>query len=186
MKPLPKEHPKQRKYTSHYLILSKFSAVVGHGNNDELIIQFFIKNNWTVLRQSSIKFTRFHFKWVTSFQDIDYSLMVEGAQIVNHIQNISIFTTKAGLLQTLSVYDLNRKEAPSTTSTIRMADFYPTSYALDVSQLEISPQEKQFLQEESKGIWISKPSTLNCARGIQMIDDIKDFKLSFLQTKLNF
>ena len=43
-------------------------------------------------------------KWAEQKHSIDYKLFREGEQLVNHIPNIKLLTTKIGLLDSLSTY----------------------------------------------------------------------------------
>lgn len=83
--------------------------MIGNGNNANLICDFFEKKKWHILKQNQIKFTRYQFKWVPHYEQIDYNLLVEGMQIANHISNIYIYTSKVGLIQTLLLYEVNNK-----------------------------------------------------------------------------
>ena len=61
---------------------------------------------------------------------------------------------------------------------MRMEEFIPKTYRLDVMSDEIS-----FLNDDNEGLWIYKPKNLNQGRGIRMISDIKRFKKEFINSK---
>ena len=48
--------------------------------------------------------TSFTLKWAELRTQIDYKLFREGEQMVNHFPNISLLTTKIGLLDSLRSY----------------------------------------------------------------------------------
>lgn len=154
--------------------------MIGNGNNSSLIIQYFEKKKWNILRQNQIKFTRYQLKWVPSYEAIDYNLLVEGSQMANHISNIYIYTSKVGLLQTMHMYETNNK-----SPIISMEQFFPQAYILNITEQNLNHYEKRFLENTKSGLWIHKPANLNCARGIQMVANIADFKQEFLRMKKN-
>ena len=112
---------------------------------------------------------------------------------MNHIPNISILTSKVGLVNLLREHDEKMKEKEiegetiTTTATtdlspktLKSSDFFPKSYQLDIVSDEIS-----FVNEahDPKSLWILKPHNNNMGRGIIMIDDILAFKKEFIETK---
>jgi len=55
--------------------------------------------------------------------------------------------------------------------------------SLDASISLVSSEELEFLNCPNEGIWINKPTNLNCGRGIQIITNIKRFKDDFKALK---
>lgn len=43
--------------------------------------------------------------------------------------------------------------------------------------------EIDFMNDDSKGVWIYKPRNLNQGKGIRLISDISAFKREFIQSK---
>jgi hypothetical protein len=62
-------------------------------------------------------------------------------------------------------------------------EYIPETYIIDINKPLLSDEEKEFIEKDSKGFWISKPAAFNCARGIRLIKDIDHFKKEFKRIK---
>ncbi len=75
-------------------------------------------------------------KWVNYPKDIDYNLFLEGNQIANHIQNISIIATKTGLLLTL-IESLKKSNylfsMPQKIKNFNIREHIPETYILNIA-----------------------------------------------------
>jgi len=108
-----------------------------------------------------LKFSdNFWFKWVQTIKEVNFSKLVGGKHIVNHIPNIPCFTNKTSTLETIE----NLKISLSTgilKSELKVEDFWPETYKLDsVSHLA------DFMNNAKDGLWILKKSHSNCGWGI--------------------
>ena len=78
-----------------------------------------------------LKFSdEFWFKWVQALKEINFSKMVEGKHIVNHIPNIPCFTNKTSTLETIENVKINLSTG-FLTSSLKVEDFWPETYKLD-------------------------------------------------------
>lgn len=82
--------------------------------------------------------TTFYMKWVECKKHIDFTRFREGEQMVNHIPNGSLLTTKTGLLTSLQDFErLNGKTPPGHIGAqLVMKDFVPETFKLQ-NQTEI-------------------------------------------------
>ncbi|KRX10650.1 hypothetical protein PPERSA_05470 [Pseudocohnilembus persalinus] len=153
---------------------------IGKGNNSQLIKEIFQKKGWKIQQSSGKREIFFHLKWIQSYNLLPYDIMHEGSQIVNHIENIHIFTSKNGLLQLIKEY-----EEDPLFMKINSSSFFPESYILNLDKIQKSQDEITFFEETSKneGIWIHKPWNLNCGGGIKMVGNLYNFKKEFQTLK---
>lgn len=121
---------------------------------------------------------KYYFKWVPASTQIDYEQFSEGNQLANHIENISIFTSKSGLIDTIKQFELNSQYHKMNSSM-----FVPETYIIDVNKQEFSKDELELLDCKVDGIWIHKPWSLNCGIGIKMVSNIVKFKKELKQLK---
>jgi hypothetical protein len=54
---------------------------------------------------------------------------------------------------------------------------------LDLTKPDLTPDELNFLKSNNGGVWIYKPSSLNCGKGITLVDDIARFKNEYFLQK---
>jgi hypothetical protein len=119
--------------------------------------------------------SNFYFKWVQTHNEINFFTFKEGQQIVCHIPNINIFTTKTGLLKTIKDYEASNCIDNQTPFS---ATFLPATFRLDVLSDEI-----QFINNPNEDYWIYKPYGNNQGKGIKLIRNIKNFKEQFIKSK---
>ena len=86
--------------------------------------------------------SKYFLKWVQTTSEIDYFSFIEAEQIVNHIPNIKIFTSKLGLLETINDF-----ESEMDVSKRLSQSFLPLTYRLNVLSDEV-----QFLNCEAEVI----------------------------------
>ena len=127
------------------------------------------------MNQKEAYSANFYFKWVQTVSEINFFTFKEGEQIVCHIPNISILTTKTGLLQTIKDYEATSNSLDPTPFS---ANFLPPSFRLDVLSDEI-----QFINFPDENYWIYKPYGNNQGKGIQLFRNIKFFKQQFIKSK---
>lgn len=117
----------------------------------------------------------FYFKWVQTVNEINFFSFKEGEQIVCHIPNIKIFTTKTGLLKTIRDYeDLN-------TNTKEQK--YSETFLLPSFRLDILTDEINFLEFPEEDYWIYKPYGNNQGKGIKLMKNIRLFKENLVKSK---
>jgi len=151
-------------------------VLVGKGNNDKLLRNYFgAHGSFSILDNKMAFSNKYDVKWVQTSAEIDFLSFKEGQQLVNHIPNMTILTSKNGLIQTIRYYELSQK---STKSTITMNDFMPPTFRMDILSDEIL-----FLNCPNEGVWIAKPYHNNQGKNIKILTDIKKFKESFIKTK---
>ena len=63
--------------------------------------------------------------------------------------------------------------------------FFPETYIVDIASENFTEEELEFLETKNNGIWIHKPSNLNCAVGIKMVSNIIKFKKELMTLKQN-
>lgn len=98
---------------------------------------------------------KYRMKWTQTVEEIQFTKFVEGRHLVNHISNARIFTNKVSTLTTLENLKL-RLEAGDIKSEMKVRDFFPETYRLDVVADLV-----QFLNSETKGLWLLKESNSN-------------------------
>lgn len=93
---------------------------------------------------------KYRYKWTQTSSEINYMKFKEGEHIVNHISNARIFTTKISTLEILEILKiaLEKGEIPST---LRLSDFFPETYRLDVAADLVN-----FLNSKTQGLWLQK------------------------------
>lgn len=82
-------------------LVKEKTVIVGEGNNDTLIKNYFTEKNWTVLDKVYDK--GYKMKWMQLTQDIDYGSMNE-KQMANHIPGLKYITQKQRLLTLMEEY----------------------------------------------------------------------------------
>ena len=70
---------------------------------------------------------KFDIKWVQTSTEIDLLSFKEGQQIVNHIPNMTILSSKNGLIQTIRDYEISKKDE---ASEIKLDDFMTETFRL--------------------------------------------------------
>ena len=98
---------------------------------------------------------------------------------MNHIENIKIIACKTTLHQTLMSYHQNE----GAVEKISLPSFYPETFILDQTKSDITSDELNFKKSNSGGVWIYKPSSLNCGKGITLVDNITRFKNEYFLQK---
>ena len=124
---------------------------------------------------------------------IDYVALKEG-QVVNHIPNNTVITSKLGLLETLRDYAAaavtvpNAAAASGSVGAVGEAgfDWFPLTFRLDqpadgIALLEahdrlIKEGQQQGLTTTSGVVWILKPSSGNCGRGLRLVNDVSELR----------
>ena len=80
----------------------KKRVMVGKGNNSKLVSNYFAEREGFCLMGDKETFCpNFYFKWVQSAGEVDFYSFKEGQQLVNHIPNITVISSKLELLRTL-------------------------------------------------------------------------------------
>ncbi len=81
--------------------------------------------------------TTFFLKWVECKRNLDFASFRQGEQMVNHIPNGNLLTTKIGLLTSLQEFDRVSNKVPSPNKrAVQMKEFVPETFKLQ-NQTEI-------------------------------------------------
>ena len=122
---------------------------------------------------------KFRFKWVQTAGEVNYMKFVEGKHIVNHISNSKIFTNKIPCMELLADLDRNLKSGHIRSNIYSTTDeFLTPTYRLDSVADFVN-----FLKSDNNTLWLSKSSTSNMGRGIEMIRDPAAYKESLMTKK---
>ncbi len=141
---------------------------VAKANGWRLVKAAMDKKGWQQLPFEYQFSTRFGLKWVERRSQIDYRSHQPG-QLVCHIPNNEVITTKVGLLSTLrnkfsrvGIGSMERKPTPWLPETYQLDIPADVSAALDT--------DAKVLSETGKApVWIYKPSCNNRGRGIRVV-----------------
>jgi hypothetical protein len=142
----------------------KYYVISGH-NAANLVDVVLRKWNWTRIDDNLS--TAFTLKWTELKQSIDYRSFREGYQMVNHFPNISLLTTKIGLLESLRS---NRRRLLSMRLVVD--DIIPLTYRLDIA----SEREEFFQNYKDGDQWICKPTGANQGKGIFLVKNIQQMR----------
>ncbi|CAD8171547.1 unnamed protein product [Paramecium pentaurelia] len=153
---------------------------VGPGNNGKLIANYLSQlQGWKQLDQDISKTNNdFYLKWVQTNSEIQFQLFKEGQQIINHLPNHMILTSKQLIIQTMKEYERSKQQLQFNSS-----HFFPETYRIDLTSEQLSLEEDQFLKTDNSAIWIIKPTYFNCGRGIKLCSNAKKLKQEFLKLK---
>ena len=122
------------------------------------------KRGWQQIPEEYQFSTRFSLRWVERRSQIDYKTHVPG-QLVCHISNNEVITSKTGLLQALREAFVPDGGAP--------APWLPETYLLDDPQDCVAALAIEETLSLANGggrgaVWIYKPSSFNRGRGIRV------------------
>ncbi|CAD8180002.1 unnamed protein product [Paramecium octaurelia] len=172
------EDPKKKSLNKKPLCLKYY--YVGPGNNGKLISNYLSQQQgWKILDAESGKTSNdFYLKWVQTNSEIQFQQFKEGQQIINHLPNHMILTSKQLIVQTMKEYERQNKQLQFNSS-----HFFPETYRIDLTQEFLSVEEDQFLKTDNSAVWIIKPTYFNCGRGIKLCSNAKKLKQEYLKLK---
>eukprot|EP01038_Epipyxis_sp_PR26KG_P012981 gene12981-17406_t len=183
--------------------LSSVEKLIGNSNNMPFTYYVSKSNGWRLVKAALDKrgwqqlpfeyqfSSRFSLKWVERRSQIDYRSHTVG-QLVCHIPNNDIISTKVGLLSTLrEFYSVSFDGKSSSGRLLWLPETYDLSIPADHSALLLSndtaTKEKRdnFKQKDAStesadtrtpedAIWIYKPASNNRGRGIRILHGISD------------
>lgn len=165
-KDTPHRNPRGGTRSVSHLNNKQPSFFIGGGNGNWMIESTLVSLGWCKLEDKMDE--SFKLKWVECKGQINYDSFREGEQLVNHISNINLLTTKLGLLCTLQEYQRVQEKMAKTPSKLQIAvsEFLPETYKL------MSATEKlKFVNEVYKDgeTWICKPTGMNQGKGIYLV-----------------
>ena len=157
----------------------ELQCFIGIGNNPRLVRDALSAYGYKEMAKGMQFSDKFRFKWTQTSSEINYMKFKEGEHIVNHISNSRIFTTKITTLEVLEILKiaLEKGEIPST---MRLKDFFPETYRLDVAADLVN-----FLNSKTKGLWLQKKACSNQGKGIKLIGNVDTYKEDLLTIKDN-
>jgi hypothetical protein len=145
---------------------------VSKANGWKLIKASLDKRGWQQLPFEYQFSSRFALKWVERRSEIDYRAHTPG-QLVCHIPNNEVISTKSGLLSTIRDCFCRNKKLTDTTriATPWLPETYQLDIPIDVQALVTANKDlmKAAAKTDTPPIWIYKPSSSNRGRGIKVI-----------------
>lgn len=143
------------------------SFFIGGSNGNWMIESTLVSLGWSKVEDKMDK--SFKLKWVECKSQINYSTFRDGEQLVNHISNMNLLTTKLGLLNSLQEYQrVQQKVAGRSASKllIPISEFVPETY-----KLMNATEKTKFVNDIYKDgeTWICKPTGMNQGKGIYLI-----------------
>ena len=149
---------------------------VGNTNGWKLVKTALDKRGWQQLPFEYQFSSRFGLKWVERRSQIDYRSHVPG-QLVCHIPNNEVITTKVGLLMALRDTFCKGPAGGPRKKTPWLPETYTLESPTDINALM---QANQALSEKATDgrdpIWIYKPSCNNRGRGIRVVSGVEMLK----------
>lgn len=180
------EPPQQQTKPSHRRMLSKSSTSDVTDGAKVLPPTYYVlkSNGWQMVKASLDKrgwqqlpfeynfSSRYSLKWVERRSQIDYKAHTSG-QLVNHIPNNDVITTKLGLY-----HAIREHFAPNLTTDAEkiVLPWIPETYQLDLltdSTILLQLNERE-VAAEKQSLWIYKPSSSNRGRGVYVMRNGKD------------
>ncbi|CAN0339753.1 unnamed protein product, partial [Ectocarpus fasciculatus] len=147
---------------------------VHKSNGWKLVCAALDRRGWQQLPFEYNMSTRFTLKWVERRSQIDYKAHVAG-QLVNHIINNDVFTTKLGLVNTLRDFFCRTFDDMILSTSPRL----PTPWLMETYQLDQAIDCAAVLKEDEEAtandtadsihLWIFKPSSGNRGRGVHVV-----------------
>jgi predicted RNA-binding protein YlxR (DUF448 family) len=124
--------------------------------------------------------TDYTLKWVEVRSDIDYAAFREGSQIVNHIANNGVITTKNSLYSTLKAYERVRRK---TDPQYSVSSFLPQTFRMDVDSDRQEFGRLLRNPAEQSTVWIVKPTSSNQGRGIYLSNNPQELLRDLVDKK---
>jgi hypothetical protein len=155
---------------------------VNKSNGWHLVVQALTKMGWVQMPFNRHFSQEYDLKWVEQRSSIDYTgHKWERGQLVNHIPNNHVITSKLGLLETLRDYcsSADAGVVSAVPGLPVLPAYFPESYRMD------RPAEVLALlgrhAELAKGagdapMWIFKPVAGNCGRGIRLLSTVQELE----------
>ncbi|XP_007905134.1 protein polyglycylase TTLL10 [Callorhinchus milii] len=152
---------------------------IGGANGADLVSNFCENRGWKRIYDNNR--TDYILKWCELKLRINYQNFQQGKQMLNHIPNNKILTTKAGLCSSLKDYERVMSKytiTPSSGRGMKLDDFYPETYRMDMKK-----ERQTFFEVFREGqIWICKPAESSLGRGIFLLRNRED--LAAFRSKL--
>mmetsp|Transcript_122922 Transcript_122922/g.274484 ORF Transcript_122922/g.274484 Transcript_122922/m.274484 type:complete len:677 (-) Transcript_122922:157-2187(-) len=130
---------------------------IGEGNNWKVLADLLESRGWQRLPFEAGFSTRFDLKWVEQRAKIDYKRHIEG-QMVNHIPNNDIITSKARFLHTMRAHQDLTGESFA---------YHPSSYTSERAGDKLAALAEADTAPEA--VWVLKPSRGLGGTGIELL-----------------
>jgi len=137
---------------------------VGEGNNWKAVAAVLEQRGWRRLPFEASFTTRFDLKWVEQRARIDYFRHVEG-QLVNHIPNNDVITSKAKFLETIHKHHV---------ATGERFTWHPPTFTTERAGEKLAALAEA--EAEPEAVWILKPSRGNGGKGIELVKGTEALK----------
>eukprot|EP01041_Mallomonas_annulata_P000088 gene88-116_t len=148
------------------------SYYVGKSNGWRLVKAALDKRGWHQLPFDYSFSSKFSFKWVERRSQIDFRAHTAG-QLVNHIPNNDVLTTKMGLLDTMrSFYCNNSPRGHTSDELVSIPPWLPETYELDMPADRLAlirSEEQRRAVTGVDGMWMYKPTSSNRGRGLKVL-----------------
>jgi len=130
---------------------------VGEGNNWKAVATVLEARGWRRLPFEAAFSSRFDLKWVEARSKIDYKRHAEG-QMVNHIPNNDVITSKTRFLQTMKAHE---------AATGERFGYHPSSYSSETAGEKLAALAEAEASPEA--LWILKPARGLGGIGIEIV-----------------
>ncbi|KAM6174161.1 LOW QUALITY PROTEIN: inactive polyglycylase TTLL10 [Erethizon dorsatum] len=152
---------------------------IGGSNGASIISAYCRSKGWQRTQDSR---EDYRLKWCEIKCRDNYHSFQEGQQLLFQLPNNKLLTTKIGLLSALQEHEktlskMNQMLPGTQTRVLKMEDFFPETYRLDVS----NERQAFFTLFDETQIWICKPTASNQGKGIFLIRSQEE--LTALQAK---
>uniref|UniRef100_A0A8C2VHE8 Protein polyglycylase TTLL10 n=2 Tax=Chinchilla lanigera TaxID=34839 RepID=A0A8C2VHE8_CHILA len=154
---------------------------IGGSNGASIISAYCRSKGWQRTQDSHRE--DYRLKWCEIKCRDNYHNFREGQQLLFQLPNNKLLTTKIGLLSALREHErtlskVNRMPLGTQTRVLKMEDFFPETYRLDIS----NERQAFFTLFDETQIWICKPTASNQGKGIFLIRSQEE--LTTLQAKI--
>ncbi|XP_063091325.1 inactive polyglycylase TTLL10 isoform X1 [Cavia porcellus] len=154
---------------------------IGGSNGASIISAYCRSKGWQ--RTQDSRREDYKLKWCEIKCRDNYHSFREGQQLLFQLPNNKLLTTKIGLLSALreherTVSKVNRMPPGTQPRVLKMEDFFPETYRLDVS----NERQAFFTLFDETQMWICKPTASNQGKGIFLIRSQEE--LATLQAKI--
>eukprot|EP00117_Sycon_ciliatum_P030002 scpid98832/ scgid1632/ Protein polyglycylase TTLL10; Tubulin--tyrosine ligase-like protein 10 len=156
---------------------SKNVYCISGGNGGWIVDEILSARGWRKSDDPNILHCRL--KWTELKVNINFEAFRAGEQLVNHIPQIELLTTKVNLAMTLREYDrscqMSYQRGLSRKAPMSVGSFFPMTFNMERK----ADREEFKMTYEDGDIWICKPSAMSQGRGIELIRSMAEFCQKF-------
>ncbi|XP_065190184.1 uncharacterized protein LOC135821049 isoform X3 [Sycon ciliatum] len=156
---------------------SKNVYCISGGNGGWIVDEILSARGWRKSDDPNI--LHYRLKWTELKVNINFEAFRAGEQLVNHIPQIELLTTKVNLAMTLREYDrscqMSYQRGLSRKAPMSVGSFLPMTFNMERK----ADREEFKMTYEDGDIWICKPSAMNQGKGIELIRSMAEFCQKF-------